>query len=95
MEPAAPEEVAEKAPAALLISCVFRLNNVIMQQWEAEKINELYKELDRLKEENCKLKEVSTYDRRFDDMELKLDETRDAVIHITELLEEGVKSKKK
>ena len=51
--------------------------------------------MDLLKEENCKLKEVSNYDRRFDDMELKLDETRDAIIHVTEMLEELMKLKKK
>ncbi len=70
-----------------------------MQKWEAEKINALYTELDKLKEENCDLREAvarpASSDKRLDDIEVKLDHVSAAVDHVEQMLSETTTRKSK
>jgi len=64
-----------EAPAALLTSLGSRLNTV-MKNWEIEKVNNLYAEIDKLKADNVKLMEqccASDMVARLTSIEAKID----------------------
>lgn len=44
-----------------------------MKDWEVNKVNQLYKELDRLSEENAKLKNSGSVLERLQALEVKID----------------------
>ena len=48
-----------------------------MKEWEVNRVNALFKEIDALKEENAKLKEIaslSALEQRLDSIESKIDQ---------------------
>ena len=59
-----------------------------MEKWQIEKVNELYKQLDQLQQENLRLKhtvEISRANKRLEVIENKLDQ-------LTKLVEGGTTS---
>lgn len=64
-----------------------------MEKWEIERINSLYKELDKLKEENCRLREqlctCPDYEQRLTDIEIKMDQINTSVHHIEDMIAEA------
>lgn len=48
-----------------------------MKDWEVNKINQIYKELDRLTEENARLKSAGGVLERLQDLEVKIDRLLD------------------